>query len=375
MSNVQSSIEFIPLNKLSASQLNVRKKDRKADIEMLAASILAHGLLQNLNVVSKDQGRFDVVAGGRRLAALKLLASRGAVARDFAVPCCVTKPEDAGEASLAENIQRAAMDPMDEVEAFAALTEKGQDAEEIARRFGCGRRQVEQRLALARLSPKLKAAYRRGDLSMDAARAFCITDDHTQQEAVFKALGRHVMHAANVRSHLMCGAMRANDRIARFVGLDAYEAAGGRVTRDLFLEQEAYIDDPALMTRLADERLEPTRQEALNAGWGWAQINLSSNGVVNSSGERLYPMRRTMSGEESAAVEAIEAEEEDLNEALEDAEEDDPGWTRLDELAAKRHALFEACQDWDPDLKPLAGAQISLDHDGHACLPPSRFSH
>ena len=364
MSNFTSKIEYIALNKLSASKLNVRKKDRKADIEMLAASIASHGLLQNLNAIPKEQGRYDVVAGGRRLAALKLLASNGDIPRDFAVPCQVTRTEDAEEASLAENIQRSAMDPMDEVEAFASLGGQGFSVEDIARRFGCEQRHVAQRLALARLSPKLKSAYRRGDLSLDAARAFCITDDLKKQEAVFKALGRHVMHASNVHSHLMKGAMRVNDRIARFVGLEAYEAAGGRVTRDLFQESEAYVDDPALMTRLADERLESDRKALLADGWGWVNVNLASNFPEGGSGERLYPSRRAMTAQESAASETLEAEEEALNEALEDADEDDERWSRLDDLAAQRHALFAVCQEWDVELQKLAGALITLDHNG-----------
>ena len=92
-----TSIQQIPLNRLSPSSLNVRKKDRKADIDALAASILAHGLLQNLNVVAKDEDKFEVVAGGRRLAALKALVKAGAIARDYAVPCKVVPNEQARE--------------------------------------------------------------------------------------------------------------------------------------------------------------------------------------------------------------------------------------------------------------------------------------
>jgi ParB family chromosome partitioning protein len=364
MSEPSNPIQLIPLNRLSASKFNVRKANRKADIDALAASIAALGLLQNLSVIPSGANRFEVVAGARRLAALKSLAQSGAIAKDFAVPCHVLDPENAGETSLAENVQRVAMDAMDEVEAFATLAEGGATADDIARRFGCGMRHVEQRLALARLSPKLKAAYRRGDLSLDAARAFCIVDDHAKQEDVFKALGRHVTHAPSVRSHLMQGAMRVTDRIARFVGLDAYEAAGGRVRRDLFNDEDAYVDDPALMTRIAGERLDVVRSDLLAKGWGWVNIHLGVGRLDAGSSERIHPTRRAMTDEERAALAALDAEVEALDESLEDADDEDERWSQRDDLAAQRYALLERTQDWDGELMKLAGVVVSLDHDG-----------
>jgi ParB family chromosome partitioning protein len=224
------------------------------------------------------------------------------------------------------------------MDAFATLAEGGATTDDIARRFGCGPRHVEQRLALARLSPKLKAAYRRGDLSLDAARAFCIVDDHAKQEDVFKALGRHVTHAPSVRSHLMQGAMRATDRIVRFVGLEAYEAAGGHVTRDLFNDEDAYIDVPALMRRIANERFESVREDLLSKGWGWVNVNLGHSRCEGGSAERIHPTRRPMTDEEREALAALDARVEALDEALEESEDDDdPRWSKRDDLAAERY--------------------------------------
>ena len=229
-----SNLQLIPLNRLIVSRLNVRRTDRKADIDTLAASISAHGLLQNLTVSPTETDKFEVVAGGRRHAALKSLAKSGAIARDFAVPCQIIESGGASEVSLAENVQRVAMDAMDEVDAFSALADAGQSVDDIVRRFGINARHVEQRLALAALSPKIKAAYRRGDVTLDAARAFCLVDDHSKQEAVFKSLSKPVTHSGSVRSQLMQGRMRHTDRLARFVGLEAYEAAGGTLKRASF---------------------------------------------------------------------------------------------------------------------------------------------
>ena len=130
-----------------ASPRNVRKQDRKADIDALAASIAAHGLLQNLCVVPTEGDKYEVDAGGRRLAALKQLAKQKVIAKDHLIPCHVVTMEQGIEVSLAENVQRVAMDAMDEVDAYAALVAEGATADDVARQFGVTRRHVDQRLA------------------------------------------------------------------------------------------------------------------------------------------------------------------------------------------------------------------------------------
>jgi ParB family chromosome partitioning protein len=360
----QAGFVLIPLHKLAISERNIRRTDRKAHLEALAASIKSLGLLQNLSVTRADNNRFTVVAGGRRLAALKALAKQGAIARDFPVPCHILDDNAATESSLAENVQRVATDAMDEVEAFAALRDQGFDASAIAQRFGCTIRHVEQRLALAALSPKLKTAYRKGDLSLDAARAFCIEPDTARQEAVFKMLGKPVTHAGNVRAHLTHGRMRGTDRLARFVGLDRYEAAGGSLTRDLFLDSEIYVDDPALMSRLANEKLEAFREDLLGKGWGWVNVNLGHGRFEGASGQRVQPTRRQPTDDEAATLAKLEADIEELETALDDADDDDPRWTERDRLEAAHQTLIETLTSWDPQEMALAGVVISVEHDG-----------
>ncbi|MBK8544994.1 MAG: ParB N-terminal domain-containing protein [Caulobacteraceae bacterium] len=87
-----SDIQHIPLNKLVESEDNVRRTERKRDIDALAASIAAHGLLQNLTVTERDAGKYAVVAGARRHAALKLLVRQGERAKDWPVPAMSLTP-------------------------------------------------------------------------------------------------------------------------------------------------------------------------------------------------------------------------------------------------------------------------------------------
>src|SRR3546814_8644782 len=102
----------------------------------LRASIAVHGLQQNLVVApANGDGVHEVIAGGRRLAALKALQAEGKLPPDCVVPCFI-RTENAAELSLAENIVRQAMHPADQFEAFAALIDAGESVPAIAARFG-----------------------------------------------------------------------------------------------------------------------------------------------------------------------------------------------------------------------------------------------
>ncbi|MBU2341838.1 MAG: ParB/Srx family N-terminal domain-containing protein, partial [Alphaproteobacteria bacterium] len=120
-------IQSISLKKLVPSPRNVRKSsDDLADLQ-LRADIAARGLLQNLVVRKAKRGKFEVEAGGRRLAALQALAKEGTLPGTHEVTCLVIEGEESEvrEASLAENFQRLAMNPADEAQAFASIIEAG----------------------------------------------------------------------------------------------------------------------------------------------------------------------------------------------------------------------------------------------------------
>lgn len=361
------SHQLIPLNLLVTSAANVRRTDKKADLISLMASIKAHGLLQNLSVQKRDETHFEVVAGGRRHAALKALAKAGEIARDFPVPCLVIGGDGASEASLAENVERVAMDAMDEAEAFSALAGEDFSVDAIAQRFGVTSRHVEQRIALAALSPKLKSAYRRGDLNLDAARAFCIEPDHVKQDAVFKALGKPVTSAGQVRALLSEGAMKSSDRIAVFVGLGAYEHAGGALTRDLFDDGNIFIADPDLMTRLANDKLESMRTALLGQGWGW--VETSSGQPQAACVRRIHARQRPMTKSEKKRLAELDARIDAIDEILDAADSEDQALAEEhDGLDTARDALVAGVQVWDAQEMALAGVAIGIDYSGKPAL-------
>ena len=177
---------------MELSPANVRKADAgEQALAELKASIAAHGLLGNLTARRLDTGdggigRYAVIAGGRRLAAMRALAREGTLDGDFPVPCRLT--DDAardGELSLAENAVRIAMHPVDQVEAFKALAGGGSSAGEIAARFGVSERTVEKRLRLGGVAPEILGACREGRIGVDTLTAFAVTADRSRQLAVW----------------------------------------------------------------------------------------------------------------------------------------------------------------------------------------------
>jgi len=372
---VQTGVVLIPLNKLKKSPANARKTPHaKADIEALAASIQAKGILQNL-VVAPELTEADAPSGfyfvtigeGRRQAQL-LRVKRKQIAETEPVRCVIDTSNDAAEISLDENVTRSAMSVMDEVEAFAGLVDGGMSVDDVARRFGCTVRLVEQRLALARLSPKIRAAYRKGDINLDVARAFSINDDHTAQERVFRQLAKPITHAASVRSALTAGRIPAHDRLARFVGAEAYEAAGGRLVRDLFEPDIVFFDDGELLQRLAVERLDQMREALTAEGWGWVETLTGHGQVDGCAGERLHPTQRKLKPAEKKEIAVLETRLEALDEKLEEAEEDNPLWAERDETEAKLDGLRDAARVFDPKLMKHAGAAVAIDRDGRPII-------
>lgn len=368
---VQTGVVLIPLNKLKKSPKNARKTPHsKAEIEALAASIQAKGMLQNLVVepeLDEGSGRTGFylvqIGEGRRQAQL-LRVKRKQINDTEPVRCVIDTANDPLEISLDENVTRSPMSVMDEVEAFARLIDGGMSADDVARRFGCTVRLVEQRLALARLSPKIRAAYRKGEINLDVARAFAINDDHAAQERVFRQFAKPITHAPSVRNALTAGRIPAHDRLARFVGAEAYEAAGGRMVRDLFEADIVFFDDGDLLQRLAGARLDAMRDELLTEGWGWVEVQLGHGQIEGCAGERLHAVQRKLKPGEKKEIAALQARLSELDEKLEDAEEDNPLWADRDEVEAKLEALAESARVFDPKLTGHAGVMVAVDRDG-----------
>ena len=270
----------VPVERLEMSLRNVRRappgEEAMAELE---ASIKAHGLLLPLIaeafITEGDASRACVVDGGRRLAALRNLVAAGDLPEGHPVPCVLVDvliDGDHTEVSLAANSGREDLHPVDQALAFRALRDEGATDKDLAARFGTSPRTVQRRLRMARAAPELLARCRKGELSLAALEAVTVEPDPQRQiraVEVVEAAGNEYDEAGAIRARLTKEKAPVNDKVARFVGLEAYEAAGGACTRDLFAESDApaWLDDPVLLEQLALEKLDEAAKAERASGW------------------------------------------------------------------------------------------------------------
>ena len=368
-----SASREIPFDKLILSEANVRRVRAQESIEELAEDIARRTLLTALTVrpiLSDDgaeTGRYEVIAGGRRTRALQLLVQRRRLPKTTPIPCIVRTEGLSEEDSLAENVRRAPLHPLDQFRAFQALREKGISEDEIAARFFVAPSVVKQRLKLAAVAPALLEAYAEDAMTLEMLMAFTVSPDHARQLQVWETLqrgyGREPYH---IRRMLTEGAVRASDRRARFVGLEAHEAAGGTILRDLFeADDGGWLQDAGLLERLVADKL-ATEADAVRAeGWRWVEA------APDFPYDQTYGMRRIiseatpLSGEEQTTLEALQEEQAALEEEHANADElPDDVDARLGEIEDALEALQNRPPRYDPDELAIAGAFVSVDHAG-----------
>ncbi|MFZ5680508.1 MAG: ParB/RepB/Spo0J family partition protein [Pseudomonadota bacterium] len=239
--------------------------------------------------------------------------------------------------------------------------------EEIAAAFFVSVQVVKQRLRLASVSPALLDIYADDGMSLDQLMAFAVNPDHERQQQVWQAVQRsHNKEPYYIRRLLTEGAVRASEKRAQFVGIEAYEAAGGDVIRDLFQQDDGgWLQDPMLLDRLVAEKLERAADNLRSEGWKWVEVGVNfpyghTYGLRRISGESV-----AMTDEEVAAAEALRAEYERLEEEHSDVDVLPEGIDqRLGEIETALAELDERPVQYDPDELALAGAFVSIDASG-----------
>ncbi|MEM9369667.1 MAG: ParB/RepB/Spo0J family partition protein [Pseudomonadota bacterium] len=374
-----SASRDIPFNKLVLSQSNVRKVKAGVSIEELAEDIARRTLLSSITVrpVLDDEGAetgmFEIPAGGRRYRALELLVEQRRLNKTAPVPCIVRTEGLAEEDSLAENIQRAPLHPLDQFRAFQAMREKGKSEEEIAAAFFVSVGVVKQRLKLAAVSATLLEAYAEEEMTLDQLMAFTVNPDHDRQEQIWGALKQHYSKQPyEIRRMLTEGAVRASDRRAQFVGLDNYVEAGGEVLRDLFqIDDGGWLQDAALLETMVAEKLKEEAEAIRAEGWHWIEVGTDFPYGHTYDLRRIRGEAEPMSEEEEKTYDALKAEydtlEDDYAKADELPEEIDE---RLGEIETAMEALQNRPIRFEAEDYAIAGAFVSI--DGSGCLRVER---
>lgn len=353
-------VEYVPLSSLVKSPLNVRTIPYSVDsVRGLADSIEALGLLQNLIVHTLADDKSGVAAGGRRLTALNLLAQEGRLAADHVVMVKRVSDDIAALASVAENEQRAAMHPAEQIAGFRTLAEQGKTHAQIGDALGFGSRHVQRMLKLSNLAPSLMELLATDMLSVEQCQALCLEDDHARQVEVFESVKASW---SNAPAHLIKRAItetevRTDNIKFRFIGREAYEAAGGYVREDLFSQDEDDgTADCVLVERLVQEKLERIALDIQQQeGWAWSRGRAARIWYHGEDGKEF------VQPDEPEPVYTPEQQKR-LDELREQWDSYNSCCDETDMLEAEIEAIEQAAEvsAWTDEMKPDAGVMVSL---------------
>lgn len=357
----------VPLDSLIKSPLNVRTVPYSAEsVSELADSIKGVGLLQNLVVHALPGDRYGVAAGGRRLAALNMLAERNILPADWPVRVKVIPQELATAASMTENGQRRDMHPAEQIAGFRAMAQEGKTPAQTGDLLGYSPRHVQRMLKLADLAPVILDALAEDRITTEHCQALALENDTARQVQVFEAACQsgwggkpdvRVIRNLITESEV---AVAGNSKF-RFVGADAFSP--DELRTDLFSDDEGgYVDCVALDAALL-EKLQAVAEFLREAeGWEWCAGRMEPVGECREDAGtyRCLP--------EPEAV-LTEAEEERLNELMTryDALENQCEESDLLEAEMKLMRCMAKVRAWTPEMRAGSGVVVSWRY-GNVCV-------
>lgn len=357
----------VPLASLIKSPLNVRTVPYSAEsVSELAESIEGVGLLQNLVVHTLPGDRYGVAAGGRRLAALNMLAERGILPADWPVRVKVIPQELATAASMTENGHRRDMHPAEQIAGFRAMAQEGKTSAQIGDLLGYSPRHVQRMLKLADLAPVILDALAEDRITTEHCQALALENDTARQVQVFEAAcqsgwgGKPEVQTIRRLVTESEVAVAGNSKF-RFVGTDAFSP--DELRTDLFSDDgDGYVDRVALDAALL-EKLQAVAEHLREAeGWGWCA------GRMEAVGECREDAGTYRSLPQPEAV-LTEAEEERLNELLTryDAPENQCEESDLLEAEMKLIHCMSRVRAWTPEMRAGSGVVVSWRY-GNVCV-------
>jgi len=379
-------IQTIKLSKLRLSPINVRTApDEQLQIEPMAASIEAKGVLQNLLVTpaKKPRGTYEVFDGGRRWRGLQLLVERGTiVADDYDVPVKVLTGDDAtlSETSTAANFHQLKLTPAEECRAFQHFIGTSGDLDAVAKRFGVTRRFVEGRLRLASLAEPIFAALSAGEITLDMAKAYASTENQEKQLLVWNNYQKSYVNADTIRRVIANETLKANDPIAVLVGEARYIEAGGKVDGDLFTEGNDRWVNPEIAHRLAGEIME-AEAKRIGEETGLAWIRPIASNYAHNAAHGLYRavlQQPDLTEEQIQRLNEIEERRSELETEMQDESLTEDDFKLLDQEDDRLISEAEAIENRAPvlpdELKAHVGAFLLLTPRGEMVLDTQYYS-
>lgn len=160
----------------------------------------------------------------------------------------------------------------------------------------------------------------------------------------------------------------------RFVGVEAYEAAGGVVRRDLFDDERSrFLSDPALLQRLAEEKLHALAG-AVSEDWAWVEARIEVDSHALRQFTPCEHLQREPTPQEEAELSELACRSAELDQQAQSLDTV-PEWSaeeaecinlELQDIEARRKAIHEGMKTWGPDAKAHAGAIVTVNREGDA---------
>ena len=363
--------ETYPLSALAIAEENVRHTSQPDDgIPALAQMIADTGLQQPLCGYKKGRTKLLIYDGRRRLLALQHLAQEDRLPKDCldGIPCRIGSKADARAASLGAGLGAKGFHPTEAFRQFAALIEEGQTVPDIAKRFSLSEREVEQRLRLARLAPPIFDAFAEDAITVEQAMAYALIDDPDRQMRVFETGGTD-LPARMIRRQLTDGETPGTDKRVRLVGLAAYEAAGGRLRRDLFSDEDdlsgVTLLDEALLDDLTHARLLEAEAALRAEGWSWVKASVHADYDLYQTHGRVRPERQPLPEDAQHERDTLVARRDALAGTAEHEDElDDETWAEIERLDAALEDLDAQHTAYSREDLARGGATVSIRPDG-----------
>jgi len=358
----------VTLDKLRVDDANVRKTGRGA-APMFIASIAEKGLIEPLIVRADGGDTYTIINGSKRFDALVFLrdeqrdANGVRVTDTYPVPVIIRKEDSASalETSLTTAVVHAALHPVDEYEAFAALTGKPANltVPAIALRFGITEAHVHRAIALGKkLSPEIREAWRKGEIDDEDAKAFTLAPDFKAQNALLKRMQgqQHGFDRDDIHRALKIDG--SIGRMLEFVGIDEYERRGGKATRDLFGINHQ-VADAKLLKAMVGEKMETMREEFTSAntvtgGWAWAMVVKDQHGIGMHEYGRIAPKTLSTAAENRKLRELANMSDNFEDEAAADQ-------AQLDHDKLQNEILLRS---FTPELRAKSGVIMAFGYRG-----------
>ena len=325
-----SRLDYVPLSAIHYNPTINARRDTETDVSELAATIDAQNIGQPL-LLRPAADDYEPVDGGRRLRALKLLAEQGKIPADHPVPAYIRELDDAEarSLSLATAITRLDLHPADEALNFADLAADGLVPEEIAARFGIPVRRVKQRLAIGRLPKEIIAALKDGQINLAAAQAYTLLRDAKHALKLFKS---GVTSEWYIRQEFGKARVPGDSPEAKYVGRDAYVAAGGAIDEDLF-SNNVWFADGKLLSKLCQQKLKADEKAWLAEGWSFVIVEEGSSFKTASWPSLTAEGKPNLSKEQKARADVLRGEIKKLRSGIRDADDEhEDDLQRLEEL-------------------------------------------